>query len=236
MDMRGIVDANSVHDNLEHGVRIAPRFAGLLAGEDLFSEFLQEAWLRYLSRPDEQSDPVRCGKAAANAFMRRWNRDTDHVTASCYNDALEAESLRVRELRFPMPEYMRERLLDEFRAQRKKKGDRGEAAAARDVEILDLLWQGYRDREICQSMSISYWALRTYRRQLKIRLEHMLERVQQSAGDGNRYVAAWAAGNFQPKPEPKPAPEPEYLGPATIAKLLAGIEEDECDDECAEEA
>ena len=37
MDMRGIVDASSVHDNLEHGVRIALRFAGLLAGEDLFS-------------------------------------------------------------------------------------------------------------------------------------------------------------------------------------------------------
>lgn len=161
-----------INNDLLRGVFATLRWAGREATRSEIEEYHQAAWLRYLEMPEEQSSPFLCGKRATAASIRSWSR-RQGTNETRSNDALGGDVLH-REMRPPMPVEMRHALLDEFQAQRNKGGNRGLFAAARDVAILNLLWQGYGDKEICAQLDMPYLSLRTYRKQIKVRLQKML--------------------------------------------------------------
>lgn len=189
-------EINALNDKFKHGILCSFYFAGRPPSDDEMDDYVSEAWVRWLSTEDpmEKQSPRLCAKRSAAAQMRRWGRRADNEV---WSELREDSDPLHREMREPMPVEMRNALLVEFQTQRRKGGERGLWAAARDVAILNLLWQGYNDKEIGAQLDMPHYSLRTYRRQIKERLRHMLE--SKRTNHLNSYCPAWAAGNFQPK-------------------------------------
>jgi DNA-directed RNA polymerase specialized sigma24 family protein len=79
-------------------------------------------------------------------------------------DWVEVEETGKRE---PLPEQIRAGLEQIFRAARTQQQGRAVVAAQRDVRIVDLLWQGYRNAAIAQALGIPLDSVKKYRADIK---------------------------------------------------------------------
>lgn len=185
------MNTQEINKEIECGVRVTLRFASRSPAPDEMDDYVQDAWVRYLSTSDseEKANPRLCSKRSTAASMRRWTTKTKPLD-SIFEQQPEVE----RPTRPAMPEFMRSALLEEFQQQRRKGGVRGLLASARDLAILNLLWQGYSDNSICAQLEMPHYSLRTYRRQIKERLRHMLERKR---GEAREYCPAWASSGLR---------------------------------------
>lgn len=113
--------------------------------------------------PEWRSAAHMASRGAAGLIRRTWGaRAGDrHLALVQFVETEERE----------LPDALAEELLALFFDQRKKRGQRGLQAAARDVAIVALLVAGYPNDAIAMTLDISYNSVKQYRRDIRGRLE-----------------------------------------------------------------
>jgi len=176
---------NEIMTQMQKGIWVTCHvFAGMPSiPDELLEEILQEAWLRYLENDpdsDERRDPFLAGKRAAAAFLRRERGQYKSLSLEP-SISVAAHDEEDRELCLDIVATLE----DIFLQQRRKRGDRGAAAAKRDAKILSLLVAGYSDDGIALELSLSPTSVKRYRNQIRRRLEAI-------ANTEMDYVPAWS--------------------------------------------
>lgn len=189
----------SANQTLRDGVaRVLRRYAAEPGQWAEYEDIVAESWLAFLnSRRDGSFDGIepavrasggddrrvrkvqwifvtRCAEYEALNFLRsRWNlRQRDWPQMEDGED-WDAPDPSPSTGRFLQPE-LAEALKGAFLAQRVKKGERGEKAAARDVRILDLKIRGYSDDGIAVELGCTPKSAKSWQRDVRARLRRIV--------------------------------------------------------------
>lgn len=167
----------------------------------IIEDIVQIAWIKFLERQKNQNESVTIpdyfylGKLAAQHYFK--HHSTYVKNTICLTDLMTEITeyeYKPTTSRNPLPTEISEQLLVYFYNQRKpsslkkKKNDTDNSdstvnqrylnAAMRDTLIIDLLHQGYSDHGIALELNITYFSVRTFRRQIKKRLQYIKQCIE----------------------------------------------------------
>lgn len=146
-------------------IRYLSRVTGQIFPPDLYADLYQAAALRCVEEGD--GNLFISAKRGASAEYQRYYRYRN-------GDAL-LRNLRRAGWKEGGIDEIRPAVEKLFLDCRRKRGERGAAAACRDAEILDMLTRGYSDEGISLELGIPWVSIREYRKIIKRNLRKALD-------------------------------------------------------------
>ena len=124
--------------------------------EDIRQSAILGGWLGWQRQPGNFSYAWRAAYNESLKFViRQMFGRNPFVDDAQEFDETRAESLTGLEARRGLPDEIKKSLYAIFLSSRSKRGARGERAARRETLIMDLIWRGYRDIGIANTLGIS---------------------------------------------------------------------------------
>lgn len=152
---------------------------------DQFADLVHDGILSYLEKKGEpwpDDDPIsawyyayQCGKSAALMWMRREARKRE--AAATYAEVQRLGGVG------EITQETKQRLFQVFLESRKKRGQRGLMAAARDVAIFTMAADRATNDEIAQAMGLSPNSIKTLRKRARDRLRSYFQSHKEACHD-----------------------------------------------------
>jgi DNA-directed RNA polymerase specialized sigma24 family protein len=165
-----------IADIADHAVKSLIQRNGYFTDQAEYDDMAQSAIVRILEVDPSaiDSDPrgylYRVAYHAAFDWLWWWEFGKTHAYCRYTRapevvdiDDVDIPEREPDELMPALSEAQQERLVGILLGSRSKRGSRGLAAAQRDVQIINLLVQGYENVGICQELGLPYNCINSYR-------------------------------------------------------------------------